>query len=57
MIGISIYYCGIRISFGELMHFNDMCVFFWLTGIVLILPKCIACAYEQLDGIICYFEF
>ena len=26
MIGISIYYCGTRIGYGELMHFND-CVF------------------------------
>ena len=33
MIGISIYYCGIRIDSGEVMHFNDMHIFLWLTGI------------------------
>ena len=33
MIGISIYYHGIRIGYGELMHFNDLCLFLWLTGV------------------------
>ena len=28
MIGISIYYHGIRIGYGELMHFNAMHLFF-----------------------------
>ena len=46
MIGISIYYCGIRIGYGELMCFNDMHLFFWLTEIVLKLHECITCAYE-----------
>ena len=32
MIGISMYYHGIRIGYGELMHFNDMCLFFGLQG-------------------------
>ena len=46
MIEISIHYHGIRIGYGELMHFNDMDLFFWLTGIVLKLHECIACAYK-----------
>ena len=33
MIGISIHYCDIRIGYGELMHFNDLHLFLWLTGV------------------------
>ena len=44
MIGIRIYYHGIRIGYGELMHFNDLHLFLWLTGVyVLKLHRCIAC--------------
>ena len=32
MMGISIYYHGIRIGHGELMHFNDLHLFIWFTG-------------------------
>ena len=30
---ISIYYHGIRIGHGELMHFNDLRLFIWSTGV------------------------
>ena len=30
---ISIYYHGIRIGHGELMHFNDLHLFIWSTGV------------------------
>ena len=30
---INIYYHGIRIGDGELMHFNDLCLFIWSTGV------------------------
>ena len=33
MMGISIYYRGIRIGYGELMHFNDLHLFLWLTWV------------------------
>ena len=33
MMGISIYYHGISIGYGELMHFNGLCLFLWLTGV------------------------
>ena len=48
MIGISIYYGGFRIGYGKLMHFNDLHVFLWLTGVYVFKKphKCIACAYE-----------
>ena len=32
-VGISIYYHGIRIGYGELIHFNDLHLFLWLAGI------------------------
>ena len=42
MTGISIYYCGTRIGYGELMCFNDLHLFLWLMGVY----RCIACAYK-----------
>ena len=33
MMGISIYYHGIRIGHSELMHFNDLCLFIWFAGV------------------------
>ena len=33
MMGSSIYYHGIRIGHGELMHFNDLHLFLWFTGV------------------------
>ena len=33
MMEISIYYCGIRIGHSELMHFNDLRLFIWFTGV------------------------
>ena len=33
MMGISTYYHGIRIGHSELMHFNDLHLFIWFTGV------------------------
>ena len=33
MMEIRTYYCGIRIGHGEIMHFNDLCLFIWFTGV------------------------
>ena len=30
---ISIYYHGIKIGHGKLMHFNDLHLFIWSTGV------------------------
>ena len=33
IMGISTYYHGIRIGHGELMPFNDLCLFMWFTRV------------------------
>ena len=30
---LAFYYHGIRVGHGELIHFNDLCLFMWPTGI------------------------